>query len=171
MDSSEFGTSRPNRPNQNEEEENEVIPFENEELPGDDIESEGEDIMENAEDDYRAIPELDQYEQRGIDDDELDEDDDDARRRAEMALDRREDRDNRGATGRDELLYDPEDDEQLEDRDRADRAMAYDGIAPDQELEHLEDTRGMSVREWVSKPEVQTEIGNRFKDYLKNYSV
>merc|ERR1719219_3031343 len=27
----------------------------------------------------------------------------------------------------------------------------------------------MSVREWVSKPEVQTEIANRFKDYLRNY--
>ena len=130
MDSSEFGTSRPQRPNQNDDEENEVIPFENEEIIDDNVvdsEEEGEDLQgdDMFHTDYQAIPELDRYDTRGVDDGDVDEDEDGARRRAEMALDRREDRDNRGGAGRDELLYDPADDEELEDRDRADRAMDY----------------------------------------------
>lgn len=89
MDSSEFGTSRPNRnqnQNDSDEEDNNLVPFEDQadqligmsemDLPEED-EEEGEDIMANAEDDYRAIPELDRFEERGIDDESIDEDVDD----------------------------------------------------------------------------------------------
>lgn len=36
-------------------------------------------------------------------------------------------------------------------------------------IENLEDTKGHSVKEWVSMLAPRTEIGNRFKNFLRNY--
>ena len=177
MDSSEFGTSRPNRPVRDEEEDQELPAFEDQtrnlldhdELP-DEEDDEGEDLMANAEDDYRHIPELDTYEQRGIDDEELDDDEEGARLRAERALERREEAARTGQVTSKDLLYD-DDDEMAVDRDAVEHAIDFDqdGVQATQAIEHLEDTRGMSVREWVSQEQVKREIANRFKHFLRNY--
>lgn len=36
-------------------------------------------------------------------------------------------------------------------------------------IEHLEDTKGHSVKEWVSMLGPRTEIANRFKNFLRNH--
>jgi len=46
-------------------------------------EGEGDDLLNNIEDDYKAVPELDQYEVDGIDEDDVDDIDPEARRLAE----------------------------------------------------------------------------------------
>ena len=146
MASSEFGSSRPNRRHQDDDSDHDsdndqLVPFPEDQadqiigesemdLPDED--SDGEDIMNNPEDDYRHIPELDTYENKGIDDDVSygGENDDDvmaARRRAEMEMDRRDESGVFGKGGREreeELLYEDEDD--MGNREAADRAMAYD---------------------------------------------
>lgn len=188
MESSEFGSSRPNRNTDNfsDEEDNTLEPFEDQanqiisevDLPGDDDFEEGEDLMNNAEDDYRAIPELDTFEQQGIDDEQLDESMEDTlanKRRAELAMNNRNNEfgfDGLEGKARDQALFYEDDDEMtLKDREAIERSVAVDTdhTTTNQAIEHLEDTRDMSTREWVARPEVQNEISHRFKHYLRNY--
>jgi len=44
-----------------------------EEVKGNDSEEQGEDLMENMEKDYKAVDELDRYEEQGIDDEDQEE--------------------------------------------------------------------------------------------------
>lgn len=54
-------------------------------------EPEGEDLIQNMEEDYKPIPELDRFEQEGIDDQSMSENlDFDVRRRAEEELEQRD---------------------------------------------------------------------------------
>lgn len=53
-------------------------------------EGEGDDLMNNIEDDYKAVPELDEYEAEGIDEEDVDEIDPEARHLADRELDERE---------------------------------------------------------------------------------
>lgn len=54
-------------------------------------EGEGDDLLNNMEDDYKAVPELDEYEAEGIDDEEdVDDIDAEARHLAEREIDERE---------------------------------------------------------------------------------
>ena len=121
---------------------------------------------------HRAMPGLDRYEARGLDDDEISENEDEmlqARRRAEAELDQR-DGTRLNATNN-QLLY-GEDDEDDYNQAAADRAMAFDqggASLATQAIEHLEDQRGYPLPEWIAKPEVGTEVANRFKHFLKNY--
>lgn len=36
-------------------------------------------------------------------------------------------------------------------------------------IENLEDTKGHSVKEWVTMPAPKNEIANRFKSFLRTY--
>lgn len=91
-----------------------------------------------------------------------------ARQRAEEAMQDR-DQKNTSKRGLDRILY-GEDDETIDNDQAVERAIAYDqGEIGQQAIEHLEDTRGYSTTEWLSKPEVINEISNRFKHYLRNY--
>lgn len=54
-------------------------------------EGEGDDLLNGIEDDYRAVPELDNYEEEGIDDDDdYDQMDPEARQLAEQEINERE---------------------------------------------------------------------------------
>lgn len=75
----------------------------------------------------------------------------------------------------DELFYDKSDDENDDisksKRRRAEKAI--EGVEEDTEMiesiENLEDTKGHSIKEWVSLLGPKTEIANRFKNFLKTY--
>uniref|UniRef100_A0AAX7VDQ6 DNA replication licensing factor MCM2 n=1 Tax=Astatotilapia calliptera TaxID=8154 RepID=A0AAX7VDQ6_ASTCA len=122
-------------------------------LPGEEEEDGEELIGDGMERDYRAIPELDQYEAEGLDldDEELSELSPGARAAAEEAM-RRRDR-QQGARGRVRpgLLYDSEDedDERPAARRRrlAERAAEGDGEEEEmiESIENLEDMKGVGV--------------------------
>uniref|UniRef100_A0A668VGC8 DNA replication licensing factor MCM2 n=1 Tax=Oreochromis aureus TaxID=47969 RepID=A0A668VGC8_OREAU len=146
-------------------------------LPGEE-EEDGEDLIgDGMERDYRAIPELDQYEAEGLDldDEELSELSPGARAAAEEAM-RRRDR-QQGVRGRVRpgLLYDSEDedDERPAARRRrlAERAAEGDGEEEEmiESIENLEDMKGHTVREWVSMAAPRLEIYNRFKNFLRTH--
>jgi len=156
-------------------------PFEDEsELLGGDVpdeeEGEGEELFgDNMERDYRAIPELDTYDQENLDDnDEFSELSMGDRMAAERGMDKR-DRDEGRADGRmrDGILYDESDDE--EDRPARRRRLAERAAegGEDEEMvesiENLEDMKGHSVREWVTMLAPKTEIYNRFKNFLRTF--
>ncbi|MGH0164069.1 UNVERIFIED_CONTAM: hypothetical protein FKN15_046405, partial [Acipenser sinensis] len=159
-------------------------PFEDESeglIGGDALPEEEEDgeelIGDGMERDYRAIPELDQFEAEGLDDDEdLSELSPGARAAAEEAMKRR-DRE-RGLSGRMRrgLLYDSEDeDEERPARKRRLAERAADGAPQDDDedmiesIENLEDLKGHSVREWVSMAAPRLEIYHRFKNFLRTH--
>lgn len=163
-------------------------PFEDEsEILGADRENEadveevdGEELFgDNMEADYRPIPELDVYEGSMLDQSEYDAMSETDRLSAEAALRRRDREEGRVGQLRRGLLYDESSDE--EDRtgrpsrkrrlvDRAAQGLALDD---DEEMiesiENLEDTKGHTVREWVSMLGPRTEIYNRFKNFLRTF--
>jgi DNA replication licensing factor MCM2 len=127
--------------------------------------------------DYQPNPALDNYDPEMLDD----EDDHSVmsvgdRRDAERRMDER-DRAAGLRTGShmDELFYDKSDDENDDisksKRRRAEKAI--EGVEEDTEMiesiENLEDTKGHSIKEWVSLLGPKTEIANRFKNFLKTY--
>ncbi|XP_066554425.1 DNA replication licensing factor MCM2 [Amia ocellicauda] len=141
-------------------------------------EEDGEELIgDGMERDYRAIPELDQYEGEGLDDDEdLSELSPGARAAAEEAMRRRDEASGLGGRMRRGLLYDSED----EDEDRparkrrlaeraADRAAAEEDDEMIESIENLEDMKGHSVREWVSMAAPRLEIYHRFKNFLRTH--
>lgn len=158
-------------------------PFENEdEILGDttvrednyDEDEDGEELFgDNMENDYRPVPHLDRY-----DLDELDQEvysdisqgdraaaEEEMRRRDRAAGIHRDDRD---------IFYDKSDDE--DDIPRAKRRAAEkaaEGEMEDAEMiesiENLEDTKGHSVKEWVSMLGPRTEIANRFNSFLRTF--
>ncbi|XP_055607559.1 DNA replication licensing factor Mcm2 [Uranotaenia lowii] len=158
-------------------------PFENEEeILGDttvrednyDEDEEGEELFgDNMENDYRPVPHLDRY-----DLDELDQEDysdisqgDRAAAEAEMRR-----RDRAAGIHRDdrELFYEKDDDD--DDVPRAKRRAAEkaaEGVVEDTEMiesiENLEDTKGHSIKEWVSMLGPRTEIANRFNSFLRTF--
>lgn len=159
-------------------------PFEDEaDLLGEDNmaiedEGEGEELFgDNMENDYRAMPALDRYDPRMLDDDEdLDELSVGERRAAEDEMHKR-DRE-RGVLRRDDrqLFYAGSDDEEdpRKKRKQAERAAAGAGADLDDEemiesIENLEDTKGYSIKEWVCMMGPRTEIRNRFKNFLRTY--
>lgn len=126
--------------------------------------------------DYLPNPRLDRYDPAMLDDDDDFSDISDSERRAaEREMDRRDvaagiHRDDR------DLLYeksDDEDDYQRGKRRAAEKAIEG-GTEEDLEMiesiENLEDTKGHSIKEWVSMIGPRTEISNRFKNFLRNYT-
>lgn len=160
-------------------------PFEDEGLLGDersqdDIvqeeeEEDGEELFgDNMEADYRPMSALDRYDRNLMDDDqeysELSQGD---RAAAEAAMRKR---DRAAGIYRDDrdLLYDDsdEDDTTTQKRRRAEKAATGDieEVEMIESIENLEDTKGYSVKEWVSMLGPRTEIINRFKNFLRTYS-
>ncbi|KAG5683240.1 hypothetical protein PVAND_012533 [Polypedilum vanderplanki] len=157
----------------------EFEPFENEaELLGEietaDEESEGEDLFGgDMERDYLPNPRLDNYDPELVDDDEnysvISESE---RRAAEMEMNRR---DRAAGIHRDDrdLMYDKSDDESdipSYKRRRAEKAI--EGVEEEEmieSIENLEDTKGHTIKEWVSMLGPRTEIANRFKNFLRTF--
>ncbi|XP_005108123.1 DNA replication licensing factor mcm2 [Aplysia californica] len=157
-------------------------PFEDEsELLGDgdnEQEEEGENLFgDELERDYQAIPELDTYEDVGLDTSDYSEMSDTQRQDAEREIrDREREEGVRAGRMRRGLLYDDSDDD--EDRPARKRRMAEraaEGVTADgdeemiESIENLEDMKGHSVREWVTMLGPKTEIKHRFKNFLRTY--
>ncbi len=158
----------------------------------DEEESEGEELFgENFERDYRPQPKLDVYDPDQLDDGNYSEMSLGDRIAAEATLAARDKAEGR-LTGRMRRGLDLYDDGTSETSDvaaaaaaaaaNADRkrrarartaALFGEGFGEDAEdqliesIENLEDTRGMSVREWVVQMAPKREIYNRFKNFLR----
>ncbi|CAH0552587.1 unnamed protein product [Brassicogethes aeneus] len=155
-------------------------PFEDEgallgEINPDMEEEDGEELFgDNMENDYRAMPHLDHYDNRNIDEDDYENMSIGDRMAAEEEL-RKRDRD-AGIYRRDdrELFYDEsDDDEEMSRQKRRAAEKAAVGETEDQEMiesiENLEDTKGYAIRDWVIMMGPRTEISNRFKNFLRTY--
>lgn len=158
-------------------------PFENEEeILGDmtirednyDEDEDGEELFgDNMENDYRPVPHLDRYEMDDLDQEDYSDISQGDRAAAEAEMRRR---DRAAGVHRDdrELFYERSDDE--DDIPRAKRRAAEkaaDGEVEDAEMiesiENLEDTKGHSIKEWVSMLGPRTEISNRFNSFLRTF--
>ncbi|XP_076673619.1 DNA replication licensing factor Mcm2 [Andrena cerasifolii] len=155
-------------------------PFEDEsELLGTDNnvnqeEGDGEELFgDNMEDDYRPMPALDRYDPDVVDDEQYSEMSQGERAVAETAMLKR---DREAGIIRDDryLLYDESDEDEVQVRKRRMAEKAATGEIEDAEMiesiENLEDTKGHSVKEWVSMLGPRTEISNRFKSFLRTHT-
>ncbi|OQV23933.1 DNA replication licensing factor mcm2 [Hypsibius exemplaris] len=136
----------------------------------------GEDLMENPEADYAPMPHLDRYEEEGLDtNDNLSELSFGARRQAEAEM-RKRDREE-GVYAEDMYQMDDDDldrDNPLFNRVRDNmRKLEFneEGDMPVEPVENLEDMRGFPLQEWVTQLAARTEIYNRFRNFLLNFSV
>ncbi|GFG36925.1 hypothetical protein Cfor_05367 [Coptotermes formosanus] len=141
----------------------------------DEEEEDGEELFgDNMEADYRPMPALDRYDPDVLDDEEYDDISQADRAAAEAAM-RRRDREEGILTRRGdlELIYEDSDEEEAPRRKRQRAEKAAAGELDEEEMiesiENLEDTKGHSVKEWVSMLGPRTEIANRFKSFLRNY--
>ena len=141
----------------------------------DDDESGEELFGENLERDYLPRPELDVYEGDMLDDEPVSEISIADRIAAEAALKKRDRIEGRklGKMRRGLEMYDSSDADEAPAARRR-RELARHAAGYDEEMDHgiesienLEDTRGMSVREWVVQMGPKREIFNRFKNFLK----
>ncbi|EAT41359.1 AAEL007007-PA [Aedes aegypti] len=159
-------------------------PFENEEeILGDttvrednydEDEEDGEELFgDNMENDYRPVPHLDRYDMDQLDQEIYSDISQGDRAAAEAEMRRR---DRAAGIHRDdrELFYERSDDE--DDIPRAKRRAAEkaaEGEVEDTEMiesiENLEDTKGHSIKEWVSMLGPRTEIANRFNSFLRTF--
>lgn len=137
-------------------------------------EEEGEELFgDNMEADYRPMPELDRYDPDVLDDEDYSEMSQGERAAAEAAMHKR---DRAAGIIRDDryLLYDESDEEEMQARKRRIAEKAAIGEIEDTEMiesiENLEDTKGHSVKEWVSMLGPKTEISNRFKSFLRTHT-
>lgn len=140
-----------------------------------DGEDEGEGVElfgDNVERDYRAIPELDVYDPRMLDDEEYEALSPSARAEVDRMLQKR-DREEAFGKGRMRpgLLYDSDEDADerpIHRRRLAERAAeAGDDEEMIESIENLEDTKGHTVKDWVVMQAPRLEILNRFKNFLR----
>lgn len=145
--------------------------------------SDEEDLFgEGMERDYVPIPELDRYEEEHLDDQSVSELSIGERIAAEATLKERDRLEGRRAQVRRGLdIFDDlsEPDSQTSFRqkkrqrriaERALRGQLDSEVEPETEtIDNIEDTRGMSNKEWLSQRATKNEIRNRFKNLLKTY--
>ncbi|XP_064483427.1 DNA replication licensing factor mcm2-like [Ornithodoros turicata] len=145
--------------------------------PVEEQEEDGEELFgDNMEDDYRAIPALDTYDRRLLDDSDFSAMSETDRRAAEDEL-RRRDREEGRVPGRMRrgLIFDEssEGEERPQRRRRLAERAAEGAFSEDEEMvesiENLEDMKGHTVREWVAQVGPKTEIYNRFKNFLRTF--
>ncbi|PSN29948.1 DNA replication licensing factor Mcm2 [Blattella germanica] len=138
-------------------------------------EEDGEELFgDNMEADYRPMPGLDRYDPDVLDEEDYEDISQTDRAAAEAAM-RRRDREEGILTRRGdlELIYEDSDEEEAprRKRQRAEKAAAgeLDEAEAIESIENLEDTKGHTIKEWVSMLGPRTEIANRFKSFLRNY--
>lgn len=148
---------------------------------GSDHVSDEEDLMENMERDYVPIPELDHYEEEHLDDQSVSELSIGERIAAEATLRERDRIEGRRARNRRGLdIFDDLSEagsqasiRQIKRRRRlaesALRGLDGEAEAETETIDNIEDTRGMSNKEWLSQRATKNEIINRFKNLLKTY--
>lgn len=140
--------------------------------------TEGEDLFgENFEQDYAPIPELDRYDEEHLDEQPLSEMSIGERIAAEASLRERDRLEGRRATIRRGLeifddLSDTESFRGFKRRRRLAETALRGQVDPETETEtidNIEDTRGMTNKQWLSQRATKNEIKNRFKNLLKTY--
>ncbi|KAK2586721.1 hypothetical protein KPH14_011756 [Odynerus spinipes] len=143
-------------------------------INNDDKEEEGEELFgDNMEADYRPMPALDKYDPNMLDDDEYSELSEGERAAAEAAMRKR---DRAAGIVRDDkdLFYDDTDEDETQIHKRRMAEKAATGEIEDTEMiesiENLEDTKGCSIKEWVTMLGPRTEISNRFKSFLRTHT-
>ncbi|XP_076239028.1 DNA replication licensing factor Mcm2 [Calliopsis andreniformis] len=156
------------------EDESELLGNDNDNINAEQEEEEGEELFgDNMENDYRAMPALDRYDPDVVDDEVYSEMSQGERAAAEAAMRKR---DRAAGIIRDDryLLYDESDEEEVHARKRRMAEKAATGELADVEMiesiENLEDTKGYSIKEWVSMLGPRTEISNRFKSFLRTHT-
>lgn len=142
-------------------------------------EDDGEDLFgDNYEKDYQRNPELDYYDPRGLDDSEYSELSIRDRLAAESLMKERDHMEGRklGNVRRGLEAYDVSSESDIRPAHLKKRRMIADFARPEtiaddmiESVEHLEDTRGLSVREWITQLGPKREIYNRFKDFLRTH--
>ncbi|XP_014249054.1 DNA replication licensing factor Mcm2 [Cimex lectularius] len=154
-------------------------PFEDESelIGGDSIrieEEDGEELFgDNLEADYRPNPLLDRYDDRDLDDDEIDDMSQGDRAAAERFMAERDVAEGR-RRGDIDLLYEASDDEEgpLRKKKKRMAEAAAEGEVDEEQMiesiENLEDTKGHTIKEWVTMLGPRTEIANRFRSFLRN---
>jgi len=141
----------------------------------DEEEDDGENLFgDNMEDDYRAMPHLDNFDPRLLDEEEYDNLSMEDRMAAEALMRKRDREEGRGeGRMRRGLLYDDDEDEPRARRRRIaemaameDEPMEEEGV---ESIENLEDTKGKPIREWVALAGPRKEVYNRFRNFLRTY--
>ncbi|XP_033229836.1 DNA replication licensing factor Mcm2 [Belonocnema kinseyi] len=137
-------------------------------------EDDGEELFgDNMENDYRPMSALDRYDPNQLDDDDYSELSQGDRAAAENEMRKR---DRAAGILRDDrdLLYEDSDDELMPAHKRRMAEKAATGELEDTEMvesiENLEDTKGHTVKEWVTMLGPRTEIANRFKNFLRTHA-
>jgi len=142
-----------------------------------DSEPEGEDIMENMEKDYKAIPNLDAYEDNPADNENIEPMTIEERKAAEKALDEKEREKLHGGKRAPIALYEEleenSDDELLKERKkrRQHEMEAHSaGISESEENQvfDMEDVRG-NASEWIRQPRATLWIRRNFNTFLRSY--
>ncbi|KAK6176782.1 hypothetical protein SNE40_015016 [Patella caerulea] len=139
-------------------------------------EEDGEELFgDNLEQDYRAIPALDRFDERDLDEEDYSDISESQRQAAERDIRVREKEEGivSGRMRRGLMYEDSDDDEDRPARKRRIAERAAEGDIDDEDMiesiENLEDMKGHSVREWVSMLGPKTEIKNRFKNFLRTF--
>ena len=141
----------------------------------DEEEDDGENLFgDNMEDDYRAMPHLDNFDPRLLDEEEYENLSMEDRMAAEQLMRKRDREEGRGeGRMRRGLLYDDDEDEPRARRRRMaemaameDEPMEEEGV---ESIENLEDTKGKPIREWVALAGPRKEVYNRFRNFLRTY--
>lgn len=143
------------------------------------VEDEEDLFGEDMERDYMEIPELDRYDEENLDDNQSISELSIGERIAAEATMRERDRlmGRRANIRRGLDLFDSLSDSdaqsnfrQLKRRRRmAENALRGDADMETETIDNIEDTRGMSNKEWLSQRATKNEIRNRFKNLLKTY--
>jgi DNA replication licensing factor MCM2 len=147
-----------------------------------DDDEEGEDLFgENYERDYRRNPELDIYDPTGLDDQDVSELSVRERMEAEALMKERDKLEGRRATNlrRGLEVFETSSDDDAARISAIKKRRMTQGLRkgvesiPEEELiesvDNLENTRGMTTREWVSQLGPKREIYNRFKNFLRTH--
>lgn len=138
-------------------------------------EEDGEELFgDDMERDYLPNPALDRYDPENLDDEadfsDISQGD---RRAAEAEMARRDRAAGIHRDDRDLIYSEGDDDDAPRAKRRRDAEKAADGEVDDTEMiesiENLEDTKGLTVKEWVSMLGPRTEISNRFKSFLRTF--
>ncbi|CAL8139298.1 unnamed protein product [Orchesella dallaii] len=144
-------------------------------------ESEGEDLFgDGLERDYRPIPHQDRYDPELLDDSDMSEVSIGGRLNAEREMRVRDRQEGRTGRMRKGLLYDDDEDDMLPTsrkrrfRRHSGESSVVSGDKPEEteyeSMDNLEDTRGMSVSDWIAMPGTKNEIINRFRHFLNTFT-
>jgi len=136
-------------------------------------EDEGEDLYENVEKDYKAVPELDNYDLSDLDERDFGAIDPKQRAKAEAALKKRDRLEGRLPTF---MMDDMDEDVDIEKpkvkrlRRRIEENAEEEGEEGEELVDiDLTDLKGKSMRDWISIESVRRTVGRQFERFLQSY--